>query len=122
LVPAAVVPFLIRRVGPAVAQEMLLTGERFGAVRARAIGLVGHVVPDSKLDGEVMARLGSLLRGAPGAQRLIKETVRRAWGPSPEDLIEAMVERAAAARVSEEGREGIRALLDQSAPPWVIPR
>jgi methylglutaconyl-CoA hydratase len=40
LLPAVISPYVIRKIGESAARELLLTGERFEAVKAQEIGLV----------------------------------------------------------------------------------
>src|SRR4051794_23460067 len=64
---------LPQRIGWQNAMELLLTGERIDAERAKEMGLVGSVVPHDELlsaAGELATRL---LAGAPLAARAIKE-------------------------------------------------
>ncbi|HEV8320920.1 MAG TPA: enoyl-CoA hydratase-related protein [Myxococcota bacterium] len=118
LVPAVISPYVVQKCGPAVSRELFLTGERFGAAKARAIGLVNHVVPDEKLDDAVQERIDALLTGAPNAMSACKELVRLVTDRSPEDVMEQTSRIIADVRVSEEGREGMRAFLEKRTPPW----
>ena len=59
------------------AMELLLTGERIDARRAREIGLAGWVVPPDELMAAAHALAQRLLAGAPLAQRAIKEMAVR---------------------------------------------
>ena len=59
------------------AMELLLTGERIDAQRAKEIGLAGWVVPHDDLMAEARALADRLLQGAPLAQRAIKEMAVR---------------------------------------------
>src|SRR2546421_4933773 len=61
------------KVGWQNAMELLLTGERFSAERAKEMGLVGWVVPHDELMDEARRLAGRLLQGAPLAARAIKE-------------------------------------------------
>src|SRR5580700_5057024 len=77
-VPAIVASIrLPQRINWADAMELLLTGERFDAERARAMGLVWRVVPHDTLLHEANALAKRLLRGAPLAQRAMKEMAMR---------------------------------------------
>ena len=57
--------------------ELLLTGERIDAERAHAMGLVWRVVPHDTLLDEANALARRLLKGAPLAQRAMKEMAMR---------------------------------------------
>jgi methylglutaconyl-CoA hydratase len=118
LVPAVISPWVVRRIGSSAARELFLTGERFGAVRAAAVGLVQHVVEPAQLDDAVAARVRELLEAAPGAVAAAKALLRLVAGRSPEDLRETTAGIIADRRASEEGREGLQAFLDKRRPRW----
>ena len=59
------------------AMELLLTGDRIDAARAKEIGLAGWVVPHDDLMTEARALAGRLVRAAPIAQRATKEVAVR---------------------------------------------
>jgi methylglutaconyl-CoA hydratase len=75
LVPAVISPYVVRKIGVAAARELFLTGERFTAARAAAIGLVQRVVKLDELDAAVDERVGELLQAAPGAVAAAKALV-----------------------------------------------
>lgn len=118
LVPAVICPFVLRRIGPAAARELFLTGERFPAERALAIGLVHRVVPAGELDTAVEGRVGELLQAAPGAVAAAKALVREVAFRRPEDVREATVALIAERRAGAEGREGLLAFLERRKPRW----
>ena len=118
LVPGVISPFVVAKVGVAVARELMLTGERFGAAKARAIGLINHVVPDDRLDEAVNERVGYLLAGAPGALAACKELIRAVAHKPTADVLETSARFIAQRRVSDEGREGIAAFLEKRNPVW----
>jgi methylglutaconyl-CoA hydratase len=110
IVPAVISPFVLRRIGPGAARRLFLTGERFDAATALAIGLVQEVAAD--LD-EALARIvADLLAGGPQAVRAAKRLLRE----RPEGLKTARI--AAERRTSAEGQEGLRAFLEKRAPAW----
>src|SRR5438477_12364255 len=64
---------LPQRINWQYAMELLLTGDRINAERAKEIGLVGWVVPHETLIDEARALAHRLLAGAPPAARVTKE-------------------------------------------------
>jgi methylglutaconyl-CoA hydratase len=118
LIPAVIAPFVIARIGRSAARELFLTGARFPAARARELGLVHAVVPESDLDAAVRSYLDDILAGAPGAVRaakhLIAECCRRSTTEAATVCAEAIAER----RASAEGQEGIKAFLEKRKPRW----
>ena len=67
--------------------ELLLTGERVDAERAREMGLVWRVVAHDDLMDEARALADRLVAGAPLAQRAMKEVASRAEDLSALDAI-----------------------------------
>lgn len=118
LVPAVISPFVLRKIGPSAARELFLTGERFGADKALAIGLVHRVVPASELDSAVGERVRELLQAAPGAVAAAKALVRDVAGRRPQDVLDLTAGRIAERRASAEGQEGLRAFLEKRKPGW----
>jgi methylglutaconyl-CoA hydratase len=68
LIPAVIAPFVMAKIGRSASRELFLTGERFGAARARELGLVHSVVPLAGLDVEVARYRDAPVR-APGQSR-----------------------------------------------------
>jgi E-phenylitaconyl-CoA hydratase len=68
---------LPQRVNWQHAMELLLTGERIDAARAKEIGLAGWVVPHDDLMDEARALAARLVRAAPIAARAVKEVAVR---------------------------------------------
>ena len=118
IVPAVISPFVLAKIGPAAARELFLTGERFDARRARAIGLVHHVVDEEELDAAVAERVGQLLQAAPGAQTMVKELIHTVAFRPKESTRDYTAETIARRRASDEGREGMSAFLEKRKPWW----
>jgi methylglutaconyl-CoA hydratase len=117
LVPAIISTTVLPRLAPRAAQELFLTGETFGARRAADIGLVTSTVSADDLDAEVGRYVGMLLRGAPGALAATKALLRRERSAALDldDLAELSVRHF----TSEEGREGLAAVVAKRDASWV---
>ncbi|HUW63787.1 MAG TPA: enoyl-CoA hydratase-related protein [Spirochaetia bacterium] len=68
---------LPRLVGPGLAKEILFTGDRYDAVRAREIGLVNYVVPREELLAFCRDLAGRIAQRGPAAVGLTKEAVNQ---------------------------------------------
>ena len=118
LVPAVISPYVITKIGPTAARELFLTGKRFDAHRARQLGLVNTVVPETELDTAVSECIAQLLQAAPGAQAAAKELIRTVAYQPKEAVREYTTHLIAHLRASDEGREGMSAFLEKRKPAW----
>ncbi len=118
LIPAVIAPFVIGKIGGSAARELFLTGARFGAARAKALGLVHAVVPEADLDQTVVGYLKDLLAGAPGAISAAKHLIAECGKRSATDAATLCADAIAQRRASPEGQEGIRAFLEKRKPTW----
>lgn len=117
IVPAVISPFVLAKIGVANGRELFLTGERFSAQRAKEVGLVQHVVPETGLDAAVAERTAQLLQAAPGAQTAVKSLIRTVAYQPKTAVRDVTANLIAERRASAEGREGMSAFL-QKRPPW----
>lgn len=119
LIPATISPYVIRAIGARAAQRYFLTAERFSAQAAQRIGLLHEVVSAEALDASVDVIVHHLLANGPQAVRQAKQLVRDVDGRALDDaLIDDTIDRIAAIRISDEGREGIAACLEKRPPKW----
>ena len=119
IIPAVISPYVVAKIGESAARELLLTGERFEAVRALEIGLVRAAVPEPDLDASVDGRVQELLKAGPRALAEVKALIREVACRRVEDVQRYTVERIADLRVSPEGQEGMRAFLEKRKPSWL---
>ncbi len=108
---------LPRLVGLGLATEMILSGDRITAARAREIGLVNHVVaPDELLDRakELVARIASK---APLAVAMALNAIRAVDLPQAQGLqLEAALFGQACG--TEDFQEGVHAFLNKQTPEF----
>jgi enoyl-CoA hydratase/carnithine racemase len=100
------------------ALELLLTGDRIGAVKAQEIGLALRVVPRAALLDEARALAERLCQGAPLAVRAVNEIAHRGRHLPWEDAVrmgEAMRRLVAS---TDDAREGMQAAAERRAPRW----
>ena len=119
ILPAVIAPYVLAKMGASAARELFLTGARFGAARAREIGLVHRVVPATSLDDTVDDYLREILASAPSAIASAKDLIREIQHSRPAEVIGITTSRIADQRVSVEGQEGMRAFLEKRKPKWV---
>jgi methylglutaconyl-CoA hydratase len=118
IAPATISPFVVRKVGTSHARSLFVTGERFGAERAREIGLVHGVTPRDELDAAVEEKVGELLQGGPVAQATVKALLRRLETTEPMEAPGLTSRVISELRTGEEGQEGLAAFLEKREPGW----
>lgn len=118
ILPAVISPFAVAKIGVSAARELMLTGQRFGAARAREVGLVHRVVSVTELDAAVEACVREILAGAPGGIAAAKGLIPRVAGARPAEVADLTSRAIAAQRVSPEGQEGLAAFLEKRRPGW----
>lgn len=118
LVPAAISPYVIRKIGENKAREYFLTGKRMSAQLAAEIGLVNEVVPQDKLEDRVDELVQHLLTSGPDALANCKELIRRVPSMTFEEVKDYTARMIAHLRISEEGQEGMAAFLEKRKPRW----
>lgn len=109
---------LPKRIPPAVALEMALTGEPVDAARAAALGLVNRVVPAGRLMEEALALADRIAQNAPLAVTSSKDLLRKAADLPEADawlLNDEVFPRISA---SADAMEGSVAFAEKRAPRW----
>ena len=106
------------RLGWQRAMELLLTGDRIDAVRAREIGLAGWVVPHDDLMPEARRLADRLVAAAPLAARATKEVAMRAQHLPPLEAIRFGETMRKVAAATDDAAEGARAAREGRAPQW----
>lgn len=111
-VPAMVMAILRRAVGEKHAFELVTTGNRVGAERAREYGLVNRVYAADEFDGRTEAFAAGLAENSATAMALTKKLLYQIDGQSFESAVQAGAEVNALARLTEDCREGIARFLE----------
>lgn len=125
IVPACIGPFVVAKVGLSQARSLFVMAERFGAERAKAIGLVHDVVPDmAALSARIQALVDQVLECGPTALKEAKQLCLDLGWPERRAKVKNVLERIsvllAKLRASPEGQEGIRAFLEKRKPVWPL--
>jgi isohexenylglutaconyl-CoA hydratase len=119
LVPAQILPWLVRRMGRSNAARMVLQGHVIDAPEAARIGLVHQLVADAPaLEAAVASVIADCRQGAPRALAETKKLIA-ALGPlSPDGYAEAGALAFARCASGDEAREGIAAFKEKRPPAW----
>ena len=107
---------LARVLGKQRAMELVLTGRRFGAEEARAMGLVNKVVADDSWLDEAMALARAVAEQPPIASRLAKQAVLVAEETALSPGIENERRLYELAMATEDRIEGMNAFLEKREP------
>jgi len=117
--PAAVGALrLPERIGWQYAMELLLTGVRIDAHRAKEIGLAGWVVPHDDLMDEARRLADRLTAGSPLAQRAMKEIAMRSRRLPPLEAVRFAETMRKVAAATDDAAEGSRAAAEGRPPRW----
>ena len=124
IVPACIGPFVISKIGASHARALFMSAERFGALRAKEVGLVHTIVEDrTALEIEVERVVVNMLQCGPHAMAAAKKLVLDlSWTERRESLgdpLDYVARMLAELRVSPEGQEGLRAFLEKRKPNWI---
>jgi len=118
LIPAVISPYCISKIGESNARAWMLSGERFNSDEAKRMGLVHEIVSLENLDSKVEEIKKKFLSAGPEAAKEAKRLVRGVMKnlKSSEDFTCNMITER---RISNEGQEGMRALLEKDKPAWM---
>jgi methylglutaconyl-CoA hydratase len=122
ILPAMISPYVLQKIGASAARELFLTGMRFDAGKAKAIGLVHAIVPAAELDDAVDRYVREALGASPTAVARAKALIPNVLGKLPADVIDITADAIATQRVSAEGQEGLKAFLGKRQPSWSVPK
>lgn len=118
LIPAVIGPIVVKKIGESAARRYMLTGDRFHAEAAQAMGLVHQVVVQGDLDSAVRKLADTVEQAGPKALTACKELIRRCGEEPLDSLKEWTAEQIAGLRASDEGQEGMASFLDKREPAW----
>jgi len=121
IIPAVISPFVLAKIGASQARALFVTGERFDAARAKAIGLVHDVVSSADLDAAVDRYFAEIFTAGPAAIAAAKLLVRRVLDSPYDESRTITTEAIARQRAGPEGQEGLRAFLEQRRASFAEP-
>ena len=114
-----IIPQLIARMGEHNVRHYAMTCERFGAEKARDMGLVDEVCPAGALDELAAPLIASILKGGPMAVRETKRLIMDVAGLALSDATAAaLAAEHAAKRQTEEATEGLASFVEKRDPVW----
>ncbi|QDC10147.1 crotonase/enoyl-CoA hydratase family protein [Oceanicola sp. D3] len=119
LIPATIGPYVLARMGEAMARRVFMSARIFGAQEAAILGVVAEVVAEGELDAAVERHVAPYLDCAPGAVAEAKALALRLGAAPSFEAVETSVEALVTRWESAEAQEGITAFFDKRKASWM---
>ena len=121
LVPAQILPWLVRRMGRANAARMVLEGAVLDAATAQRMWLLDEVAPDrAALDALVARSVANIVQGGPMALAETKGLLGALAALAPAGYAEAGAAAFGRTATGAEAAEGITAFREKRAAAWAL--
>ncbi|MFN4101821.1 MAG: crotonase/enoyl-CoA hydratase family protein [Pararhodobacter sp.] len=118
LIPATIGPYVLSRMGGAMARRVFMSARLFDAEEAVTLGLLARTVAPEALDDAIEAEIKPYLACAPGAVAEAKALALRLGGAIPRADVTHSIDQLVARWESDEAAEGIAAFFDKRKPGW----
>ncbi len=118
LIPATIGPYVVARMGAAMARRVFFSSRVFDVEEARGLGLVARFVPASELDAAIEREVAPYLDCAPGAVAAAKALVARVGSVVDDEVVSDTVEALIERWESDEAGEGTAAFFEKRPPIW----
>ncbi len=118
LIPATIGPYVLARMGEAMARRVFMSARIFEAEEAVTLGLLARAVAPEALDDAVEAEVKPYLACAPGAvarAKALAQHLSAAIGPA---AVDHSIAELVACWEGEEAEAGIAAFFARKPPPW----
>lgn len=109
---------LPRTIGPALAAELVMTGDPITAERAHQLGLVNAVVPAERVLDEAVALADRITANAPLAVQASRRVLRQAFDVDETTLAKESGRAFASLVDTDDFAEGPRAFIEKRPPRW----
>lgn len=119
LIPATIGPYVLARLGEAMARRVFMSARLFGASEAVTLGLLARAVPAEALDEAVEAEVKPYLSCAPGAVASAKALALRLGGAITPEQVDHSIAELVARWESDEAAEGIAAFFGKRKAVWM---
>ena len=118
LIPATIGPYVLARMGEAMARRVFMSARIFDANEALSLGLLALVVSEQELDDAIEAEITPYLACAPGAVARAKQLAQRLGGGIDTDAVDHSISELIACWEGDEAREGVAAFFERRKPGW----
>ncbi|MDD7970125.1 crotonase/enoyl-CoA hydratase family protein [Roseinatronobacter alkalisoli] len=120
LIPATIGPYVLARMGQAMARRVFMSARIFDAEEAVTLGLLSRAVAPELLDGAVQAEVTPYLACAPGAVARAKALAQRLGAAIPADAVDHSIAALASTWETQDAQEGVSAFFDRRKPTWQV--
>ena len=118
LIPAQIMPFILRLLPRRVLSELLFLGEPIEAHRAYEIGLINRVAKTYSALPEALKFVESIAHGAPDATAASKKLIQQLELMDLEEGLKIGYKLHREARQGDEAKEGLQAFQQKRPPCW----
>lgn len=118
LVPATIGPYVVARMGEAMARRVFMSSRVFDAAEAVTLGVIAKAVAPADLDAAIAAEVAPYLACAPKAVSAAKTMLRGLGMRIGQTDIDESIDALMAIWEGEEAQEGLAAFLNKTLPPW----
>lgn len=122
LMASPIYPVLIARMGTQHVRRYSITSERFGAAKAKELGLADEICPTGGLDAAAEPIIDAILQVAPGGIATSKQSILECAGITVDDTwARALARDHAGKRMTPEAIEGLMSFIEKRPPEWYAP-
>ncbi len=118
IAPAVIMPYVLSRMNPSKARQLMLSSRVFGADEACICGLVDLVLPGRELNSQMDEIEQHIVRNSPQALKEIKRLINLVQQNTPEGVIIELLETLSELKKSHDGQEGLSAFLEKRTAKW----
>jgi len=118
LIPATIAPYVLARMGAAMARRVFMSARIFDAQEAVTLGLLARAVPASELDAAIDAEVTPYLACAPGAVARAKRLAQWLEPGTDTEAVAHSIAELVACWEGEEAQEGVAAFFERRKPGW----
>ncbi len=118
LIPATIGPYVLARMGEAMARRVFMSARIFEAAEAVTLGLLARAVDAQGMDAAVEAEIIPYLSCAPGAVARAKALAQHLGAGIGAAAVDHSIAELVAAWEGDEAPAGIEAFFKRESPPW----
>lgn len=118
LIPATIGPYVIARMGEAMARRVFMSSRIFGAQEAVTLGILAKAVEADVLEEAIEAEITPYLNCAPRAVANAKSLARKLGHPITQEIIEMSIDALIEQWAGDEAPEGVAAFFEKRKPLW----